>query len=110
MKEIAPEVESAILALSKANIKYCRIQEQLLEDNVKVSLGLISKVCNSVGKRRESIKKGVKIRPFKRIRTTRTPELIRKIKNAISTSNPRTQNEMVKRYNFLQSIIIHKDL
>jgi len=113
IKSIDPKVEYAILTLSKNGFTHRKIQEQLEHDGYKISLGTISNVMNKVGLRRNSGVLNEKMSYKTKPRTARTTQIIKKVKIAINTPNPPTQNQLSRKLKVSQAVInriIHEDL
>ncbi|KAJ9597690.1 hypothetical protein L9F63_011456 [Diploptera punctata] len=112
-KQIDPFWEGYITALFDANYSYSAIIEACKKRNFMVSKCGISSVLNKKGKGRLGLITKGKKRANPRPATTRTPDVIRKLKVLISGGNPATQSVIANRLGIsLKTVntIINKDL
>ena len=96
-KQIEPYWEGYITALSDAKYSYSAIIEACKKRNFVVSKYGISAVLNKKGKGRMGLIPKGKKQANPRPATTRSPEVIRKVKALISGSNPATQRTIANK-------------
>lgn len=87
-----PEIEGRIQQLLDERFSYRRIREKLLESGIRVSLHYIQNVKKGEGERRKAKRGGCHF-VQKRKRTTRTPEMIKRVVRAFSVENPPYQRD-----------------
>jgi len=107
------KVEGMILAFSKTKMSFRKIQEILKNENIAVSIGLISNVINGVEKSRAThalgIEKPRQIHP----RPKRSKTVLQKIEPLFKRQNPSTQRSIAKHLNMSLATVnraIHQDL
>ena len=90
------ELETRVRCYYEDGMSFRSIQKKLRSSGHKVSLGFIYNVINNIGKRREARSQGVQYKQT-RIRTKRTPEVLKRVRENFTKTNPPTQTVMSQR-------------